>query len=72
MRPQIVKILTPILLFLAVGASAQAKEPPPPQRTGTPPIDLSIDSGLILLVMAGLAIGGYYYLRKRQQSIKQG
>ena len=70
MRPQIVKIITPILLFLAVGASAQAKEPPAPQRT--PPVELNIDGGLVLLVFAGLIIGTWYLLKKRQRTIKQG
>ena len=70
MRPQIVKIITPILLFLAVGASAQSKEPPPPQRT--PPIEFPIDNGLIFLVFAGIIIGTWYLLKKRQRTIEQG
>ena len=70
MRPQIVKILTPILLFLAVGASAQAKEPPAPNRTPGP--ELSVDSGLIFLVIAGLILGTWFLLKRRQQNIKQG
>ena len=59
MRPQIVRILTLLLLVLA-GSPMLAQDggsgPPPPT---TPPPELPIDSGLSILIVLALAYGSF-------------
>ncbi|MBT8262727.1 MAG: hypothetical protein KJO05_07885 [Bacteroidia bacterium] len=58
MRPQIVAILTIVLSLLnSTVMHAQATSPPPPPPT--PPPELPLDSGIILLIIAGLIYGCY-------------
>lgn len=67
MRPQIVnkiKILAPgVLCFLtsaiSLGQARSASSGPPAPEMGRTPIELPIDSGLMILLIAGLAYGVY-------------
>lgn len=77
MRPQIVnkfKILAPaVLCFLtsaiALGQARSASSGPPAPEMGRTPIELPIDSGLMILMIAGLAYGIYIVrLRMRVKS----
>lgn len=66
MRPQIVTILT--LMLLLFNSSTMLGQTPdggsgPPPPTGPPP-ELPLDNGLILLVIAGIALGIYTLAKK--------
>ncbi len=65
MRPQIVHILAlGIFLFNGMQSFAQSTGPPTPNpnRTPTPPIELSmpIDDNIVILLVAGVLLGVYY------------
>ncbi len=67
MRPQIVTILTFVLLALSNSAmfaqKSGANPPPPPQRT---PVELPLDNGILLLVIAGIVYGVYAIVMKNK------
>ena len=66
MRPQIVRILTLLLLVLA-GSPMLAQDggsgPPPPTD---PPPELPIDSSLTILIVLALVYGGYVAYKRWQ------
>lgn len=63
MRPQIVAILTIVLSLLnGTVMHAQVDTPPPPPPT--PPPELPLDSGMFLLLIAGLIYGSYIVLKR--------
>jgi hypothetical protein len=67
MRPQIVKkikILAPTVLFfltsaISLGQARSASSSPPAPEMGRTPPELPIDSGLMILLIAGLVYGIY-------------
>ncbi|MDC8005128.1 hypothetical protein POV27_13790 [Aureisphaera galaxeae] len=69
MRPQIVTIATLVLflvnstLMLGQSTGKEAGPPPPAQRT---PGELPIDSGLYILLIAGIIYGVYVLLQRRK------
>ena len=67
MRPQIVAILALVLSLLnstimqaQVSGGSGSPPPPPP----TPPPELPLDSGILLLVIAGIGYGSYVAIKK--------
>lgn len=70
MRPQIVKIILLIYcIFVAGIVHGQQQGPPPPQRTGTPPVGLPIDNHIVFLIICGILLGGYFLLRKKKANL---
>ncbi len=71
MRPQIVSnILIFLIHFMVMGvAYGQQKAPPPPQpeRTNTP--GLPIDDHIVILVIVGFVLAGYFFYRKKRASL---
>ena len=72
MRPQIVKILTLILLvFNSISMLGQTSNkssgPPPPDHTLTP--GFPIDNNIFILLVAGLLFGIYVAYKKYQANI---
>ena len=66
MRPQIVKILTLILLvFNSISMLAQKAGPPAP-RTRGPELPLPIDDNILILICIGLLYGAYIAYKKHQ------
>ncbi len=69
MRPQIVTIVTFVLfianstLMLGQSSGKESGPPPPAQRT---PGELPIDSGLYILLLAGIIYGAYVLLQRRK------
>ena len=58
MRPQIVKILLLVLIFVNnATVLAQKAGPPPPTNNRGP--ELPIDSGILILIFLGLIYGAY-------------
>ena len=73
MRPQIVKkiVVVALCFFTSAIVLGQAESgssgPPAPNMSRTPPeLGLPIDSGLLILIIAGLAYGMYVAYTKRQ------
>lgn len=66
MRPQIVKnILIFAHLFVSCFVFAQQK-PPPPQPERTPAPYLPLDEYLLILLLAGVALGVYLMLKSKK------
>jgi len=73
MRPQIVTILTFVLVFIIntpllgmTALSGPGTGPPPPNRMPDPPPELSIpvDDNLYILIAMGLLYGIYVYYKR--------
>jgi hypothetical protein len=71
MRPQIVKILTLVLLvtnstaMLAQSLSSRSG-PPTPNRNNHPPPELPIDGYIVLFICIGLVFGAYVAYKKNK------
>ena len=67
MRPQIVKILTLILLvFNSISMLAQNAGPPHPSQRRPPDLPAPIDDNVLVLIMIGLFYGIYIAYKKYQ------
>ncbi len=66
MRPQIVKILTLVLIiFNSTTMLAQRASPPPPANNTRGP-QLPLDENIIVLIVIGLLFGAYITYKKHQ------
>jgi len=60
MRPQIVKILTFLLFILnSITMLAQERSGPPSPREGRLPVQASVDSYILILLIIGILYGAY-------------
>jgi len=67
MRPQIVLILALVLSLLnstIMQAQLTGGSGPPPPPPPTPPPELPLDSGILLLIVAGIIYGAYVAYRR--------
>lgn len=71
----IIRLLLFSLTFLSLSLEAFGRDkggPPPPSRTIDPPVGLvvPIDDSLVYLMIAGLFLGVFYYLKLKSKEVQ--